>query len=163
KRLPAPTGDEGPGVRGSLPAGVWRTEPLTYPNPAASLLQVHPHEPGHLLAHELGALAVDLLVLLVRLLPRVVVAGRVQRRAHLLERLLPLGVLLLHLGVAEAVGRRDERDGVADDQVELAVAVDVGHPDPGRVRRALDVTLAQHPAGASSRVGGRRLDERLER
>src|SRR5262249_30350736 len=108
-------------------------DPLTHRGLSRSLLKVQPHEAGHFLAHERRALAVDLLVLLARLLPVLRVAGRVQRLQRRLEVLLPLGVLLLELLLADALRRGNQGDAVPDDEVELAVAVEVGDPDPGRM------------------------------
>src|SRR5262245_53823422 len=122
-----------------------REEALT--SRRGSLLEVHPHEAGHFLAHERGALAVDLAVLYSRLLPGLLIAGRVQRRQRRLEGLLPLRVLLLELRVAEALRRGDEGDAVSDEEVEFAVAVDVGNPDPGGMRGAGEVGLAEGLAG----------------
>src|SRR5262245_10882696 len=106
-------------------------DPLTRRGRTGSLLQVQPDEAGHFLAHELGAAAVDLVVLLRRLRPGLrIAAGLVQRRGRGLEGLFPLRVLRLEFRVAEAVGRGNQGDAVPDEQVELAVAVDVRGPDP---------------------------------
>src|SRR5687767_13041277 len=109
------------------------------------LLQVQPHEAGHFLAHERGALAVDLAELLARLLPGLRVAGRVDRILHRPVGLLPFRVLLRGLRFAEAFRRGTEADTVADAEVEFAVAVDVSHPDPARPRGAGQVFLAEEP------------------
>src|SRR5207248_306459 len=89
----------------------------------------------------------------------VVVAGRVERGQGCLEGLFPLRVLLLELLVAHPLHRGNERDRVPNDEVELAVAVDVSNPDPSRMRGAGEVALAE---GRSVLNLFARLDQRLE-
>src|SRR5262245_36534974 len=123
------------------------------------LLQVEPHEAGHLLAHELGATLVGLVVILDRLGPHLLVAGLVQRIRRGLEVLLPLLELLPELLRGEPLRRGNERDAVPHDEVELPVPVHVGDPDPGRPGRAGEVTLVE---GLAVRDLPARLDQRPE-
>jgi hypothetical protein len=45
--------------------------------------------------------------------------------------------------LCRAVGGRNERNGIPDEQVELAVAVHVGGPDASRARGAGQILLAE--------------------
>src|SRR5262245_1159717 len=91
----------------------------------------------------------------------VLVAFRLaHRRLRRLQLALPLRLLLPHLGLGQPLRRLDQRDAVPDDQVELAVAVDVRDPDARGVRRPLQVRLPQHLAVLDR---GGRLDQRPER
>src|SRR5262249_57387052 len=114
-------------------------------------------EAGHLSVHECSALAVHPLVRFDRLFPGLLVGGRTQRRLRSLEVLLPLGVLRLKLHAANALHRGNERDAVPDEEVELAVAIHVSDPDPGRTRGASEVALAEGLAMLDRRP---RLDQR---
>src|SRR2546430_204085 len=96
--------------------------------------------------HERGALAVERLVLFVRLLSGDVVVGRLQRYERCLELLIPLRALLRELRVANAFHRGNKGDAVPDEEVEFAVAIDVGDPDARRMRRTGQVALAEQLA-----------------
>src|SRR5262245_34274250 len=142
-----------------LPSGCGGRSPDERKANGALLLEVQPHEAGPFFAHELRALAVEFVILLGGLLPGLRVAGCVQRRLRGLEGLVPLRVLLLELLVAQALGRRRQGDAIPDDEVELAVAIDVSDPDPRCMRRTREVALAKELAGLD-RVP--RLDQGLK-
>src|SRR5262245_20259358 len=93
-----------------------------------SFLQIQPHETGHFFAHELRASVVDLHVLLL-CFGAVLLVGVREDLERRLKVLLPVRVLLLEFFLGDAFGRRNKADAVADKEIELAVAVDVGDPN----------------------------------
>ena len=105
---------------------------LDRPRETNSLPQVQPDEAGPVLLHELAPLLVELLDSLLRLWSLLLHRSLTVRIfiARLATRLRPLGEPLLELRLAEPVGGGEQRRHVADQDVELAVGIDVVDPDP---------------------------------
>src|SRR5262249_55873057 len=123
--------------------------------------QIQPHETGSLLFHELGALVVNLVELLVGLVAFGLV-GRVGR--HYIrggvEGFLPGRELFLEFLLAHAFYRSNECNRIPDQQVDLAISVDVSPPDARRVGGTGELLLAEDLAILNWAA---RFDEPFER
>src|SRR5579885_989688 len=109
-----------------------------------SFLQVQPHETRGILFHELVALLVDFVVLLVSLgaFRRVFHDGIafLQRR---LESLLPGWTPLLVFLGTYTLRQSDKGDGITNEQVQFAVPVHVSDPDPRAAGGAGEFVFAE--------------------